>query len=88
MGVHIRLVNHHLHGRVRLGGWITSLHEHQTKTLHQLHLFPFIKSNLLDPAQVFWYCFSTHPYEITLKKKIFKELLKNRSPLTLITFAL
>lgn len=63
MGVHIRLVDHHLHGRVRLGGWITSLHKHQTNKLHQLHLFSFIKSNLLESAQVFWYCFSTHLYE-------------------------
>lgn len=27
------------------------------KTLHQLHVFPFKKGNLVEPAQVFWYCY-------------------------------
>lgn len=44
MGVHIRLVDHHLHGWIWLGGRITSLNKHQPNTLYQLHLYPFKKA--------------------------------------------
>lgn len=44
MGVHIRLVDHHLHGWIWLGRRITSLNKHQPNTLYQLHLYPLKKA--------------------------------------------
>lgn len=76
MGVHIRLVDNHLHGWIWLGRRITSLNKHQPNTLYQLHLYPFKKA-------IYWikHRFSGIVFEFLLIKlhfflKIFKYLLK------------